>query len=50
MLSIDSIMTTDVVTIAPSDSLALARDLMHEKKIHHLPVVDGEQNYWAKTY
>jgi CBS domain-containing protein len=42
MLTIETIMTTDLVTLDPGDTLAQARDLMHEKKIHHLPVVDSE--------
>lgn len=41
MLSIETVMTTDLVTIGPADSLATARELMREKRIHHLPVVDG---------
>ena len=40
MFSIDAIMTADVITIAPSASLADARSLMHEHRFHHLPVVD----------
>ncbi|MEO1202029.1 MAG: CBS domain-containing protein [Pseudomonadota bacterium] len=42
MFNIDAIMTTDVITIAPSASLADARERMHEHRIHHLPVVDTE--------
>lgn len=44
MFSIDAIMSTDLVTIPPSASLADARELMHANRIHHLPVVteDGE--------
>jgi len=44
MFSIDAIMSTDLVTILPSGSLADARELMHANRIHHLPVVaeDGE--------
>ncbi len=40
MLTIDSIMTTDLITIAPSATLAEARELMHDHRFHHLPVVD----------
>lgn len=40
MFSIDAIMSTDLVTIAPGASLADARDLMQEHRIHHLPVVE----------
>jgi CBS domain-containing protein len=42
MFTIDAIMTTDVVTIPPTASLADARELMHEHRIHHLPVIDAE--------
>ena len=40
MFSIDAIMSTDLVTISPSASLAEARSLMQEHRIHHLPVVE----------
>lgn len=40
MMSIDTIMTTDVITVSPKDSLETARTLMHDNHIHHLPVVD----------
>lgn len=39
MFSIDAVMSTDLITIAPSASLADARELMHTNRIHHLPVV-----------
>lgn len=39
-----SIMTKNVITLAPSDSLGQARHLMLTHKIHHLPVVqDGRK-------
>lgn len=41
MFSIESIMSTDLVIIRPEDSLADARALMQQHRIHHLPVVDG---------
>lgn len=41
MMTLDMIMSTDLVTIAPGESLAKARELMHDRRIHHLPVVDG---------
>jgi len=40
MMTLDMIMSTDLVTIAPGDTLAIARSLMNENRIHHLPVVD----------
>lgn len=42
MMSLEVIMSTDLVTITPDENLATARKLMHDKKIHHLPVVDSE--------
>jgi len=41
MFSIESIMSTDLVTIRAEGSLADARALMQQHRIHHLPVVDG---------
>lgn len=40
MMNLDTIMSTDLVTISPEANLAEARDIMQEKRIHHLPVVD----------
>jgi CBS domain-containing protein len=42
MMTLDTIMSTNLITIAPEDSLAAARSLMHDNKIHHLPVVDDQ--------
>ena len=42
MFNIDTIMTTDVVTISPTASLADARELMQKHRIHHLPVVETD--------
>lgn len=42
MFNIESIMSTNLVTISPSSSVADARSLMHEHRIHHLPVTDGD--------
>jgi len=43
MMSLEMIMSTDLVTIKPEDNLESARSIMHDKKIHHLPVVDDDQ-------
>lgn len=40
MFSIDSVMSTDLITIRPDASLADARSLMQDNHIHHLPVVE----------
>jgi len=42
MINIDTIMTTDLITIPPTESLETARTLMHDNHIHHLPVVDPD--------
>ena len=39
-MTLEMFMSTDLVTIGPGDNLATARELMHDRKIHHLPVVD----------
>jgi CBS domain-containing protein len=43
MMNIDTIMTTDLVTVLPTENLETARDLMYTNHIHHLPVVDGNR-------
>ena len=43
MFSIEAIMSTNLITVAPSATLAEARTLMQENRIHHIPVVEGEQ-------
>lgn len=39
MFTIEAIMTTDLITVPPTSSLAEARELMQENRVHHLPVV-----------
>ena len=41
MFSIDAIMSTNLVTVPPSATLAEGRTLMRENSIHHLPVADN---------
>ena len=41
---IGRIMHTDLITVAPETSLSDARDLIEEKKIDHLLVVDKHKN------
>ncbi len=43
MIEIDTIMSTDLVTVAPDDNLDTARRLMSDRRIHHLPVVDKDE-------
>lgn len=40
MFSIDAIMSTNLITVQPHDTLADARTLMHDNRIHHIPVVE----------
>lgn len=43
MFSIDAIMSTNLVTVEPSATLAEARTLMQDNRIHHIPVVEDGQ-------
>lgn len=42
MISVESIMTPDPVTLKATDKLATAHKLMTERHIHHIPVVDAD--------
>lgn len=42
MFTIEAIMTTELITVPPSASLAEARSLMRDNRIHHLPVVSDD--------
>jgi len=42
MFTIESIMSTNLITVPPSATLAEARTLMHDNRIHHIPVLDGD--------
>ncbi|MBB4633565.1 CBS domain-containing protein [Sphingosinicella soli] len=37
------IMTTEVITVAPSESVTAALSQMTRRRIRHLPVIDGDQ-------
>ncbi len=43
MMSLDMIMSTDLITASPEDTLATVRSLMQDNRIHHIPVVEGEE-------
>jgi predicted transcriptional regulator len=43
MFSIEEIMSTNLITVAPSATLAEARALMHDNRIHHIPVLDDDR-------
>jgi len=40
MFSIEAIMSTNLITLTPSATLAEARTIMHDNRIHHIPVVE----------
>ena len=40
-LRLRDVMTTELVTVAPDDDLVAAARLMQEKRIRHLPVIQG---------
>lgn len=42
MFSLDTIMSTDLITLQPTATLAEARALMQSNRIHHLPVVSND--------
>lgn len=37
------IMTADVITLGPDDTLGEAREILLNKRIHHLPIVEGKR-------
>lgn len=43
MISIDEIMTPQPFTLRQEDSIFTARQLMKEKRIRHIPIVDANQ-------
>ena len=43
MMNLDMIMSTDLVTVTPEDTLATAGGIMHDRNIHHLPVLDENE-------
>jgi len=43
MFTIEAIMSTDLITLAPDATVAKARKLMHTNRIHHLPVMDDDR-------
>jgi CBS domain-containing protein len=36
-------MSTNLITVSPTATLAEARSLMHDNRIHHIPVVEGDK-------
>jgi CBS domain-containing protein len=44
MMSLDMIMSTDLKTVSPKDNLSAVRTIMQENRIHHVPVVNEEND------
>jgi CBS domain-containing protein len=42
MFSIEAIMSTDLITLPPTANLSEARAIMQANRIHHLPIVEGD--------
>ena len=40
--AVSSLMTTDLITLSPNDSLEKTREIFVSHKIHHLPIVEGD--------
>jgi CBS domain-containing protein len=40
---VQSHMTTNVITLAPHSTLGEARDILLDKHIHHIPIVEGKK-------
>lgn len=41
---ISTIMITKVVTVSPDDKLTVVKDILFNKRFHHIPVVKGPNN------
>lgn len=44
MITIDEFMTTDPCTLRDTDTINEARQIMTEKHIRHIPIIDGENH------
>lgn len=42
MFLVGDVMTTDLITLGPSDSLKTARELMQQARIRHIPIVSPQ--------
>ena len=43
MMNLDFIMSTDLKTVSPEDTLATVRTMMHDNRIHHVPVLNEKE-------
>ncbi len=41
--TIRTIMSTELITLNPEDTLGKAREILMTKRVHHLPVVEGKK-------
>ncbi len=41
--TIHTIMSTELITLNPEDTLGKAREILMTKRVHHLPVVEGKK-------
>lgn len=42
MISVETIMSPDPIRLSPDDTLGTAHDVMNEKHIHHIPIVEQD--------
>lgn len=40
---VESIMTKNLITVSPTDTLQTVKDILINNRIHHVPVVDGRK-------
>ncbi len=40
---VSAIMTTDLITVAPGESITTCMNIMTEKRVRHLPVIEGDR-------
>jgi len=40
---VHTIMTSNVITLTPGDTLGAAREIFMTKRIHHIPIVEGKK-------
>ncbi len=44
VMRVQDLMTRDVIAVHPGDSLARLRDMMIDRDVRHMPVIEGEGN------
>ncbi len=43
MISVTEVMSTDLITLSEANTLSDARQLMHDKRIRHIPILDEKR-------